>query len=93
MFLFGILKFVPNHFTDRFFVITDGKEYVSLTNNGYFIGKENELIRTVLTEEVNMLYEVFMAATLPEYQKERISRAVNEMRERLSASGEGNEEA
>ena len=57
------------------------------------IGKENELIRTVLTEEVNMLYEVFMAATLPEYQKERISRAVNEMRERLSASGEGDEEA
>ena len=46
MFLFGILKFVPNHFTNRFFVITDGKEYVSLTNNGYFIGKENELIAT-----------------------------------------------
>ena len=29
---------------------------------------ENELIKCVLLEEVNMLYEVFMAATLPEYK-------------------------
>ena len=44
MFLFGILKFVPNRFTDRFYVITDGKQYVSLANNGYFIGKEGEYV-------------------------------------------------
>ncbi len=44
MFVFGILKFVPNYFTSLFYVITDGKQYVSLTNNGYFIGKDNELL-------------------------------------------------
>lgn len=44
MFLFGILKFVPNLFTDRFYVITDGKQYVTLANNGYFIGKEGEYV-------------------------------------------------
>lgn len=46
MFLFGILKFVPNQFGDRFFVITDGKQYVTLANNGYYIGKENEFVAT-----------------------------------------------
>ena len=55
--------------------------------------EESEITRLVLLEEVNMLYEVFMAATLPEYQKERISKQVSAMREKLEArNGEENEE-
>lgn len=55
---------------------------------------EGELMRSVLLEEVNMLYEVFMAATMPEYQKDRVTKQVEAMRERLSSfSGGDNEEA
>jgi hypothetical protein len=54
--------------------------------------EESEIMRCVLLEEVNMLYEVFMAATLPEYQKERISKQVNAMRERLAAKDGQNDE-
>ena len=55
--------------------------------------EESEIMKCVLLEEVNMLYEVFMAATLPEYQKERISKQVSAMRDKLAAQdGEENEE-
>ena len=55
--------------------------------------KDSEVLKTILLEEVNMLYEVFMAATLPEYQKERISKEVGAMKEKLtSLSGGENEE-
>ena len=53
--------------------------------------RESQLFRTVLLAEVNMLYEVFMAATLPEYQKERITEEVNAMRARLTEAGENEE--
>ncbi|MBR5859040.1 MAG: hypothetical protein IKZ05_03880, partial [Clostridia bacterium] len=44
MFMFGILKFVPSEFTSDFPVITNGKDYVSLAGNEFFIGKEGELV-------------------------------------------------
>lgn len=45
---------------------------------------EREVFLTVLEEEVNMLYEVFMAASLPEFQKDRIARSVSLMREKIN---------
>ncbi|MBO5767420.1 MAG: hypothetical protein J6R49_02735 [Clostridia bacterium] len=44
MFMFGILKFVPSEFTGDFPVITNGREYISLAGNEFFIGKEGELV-------------------------------------------------
>ncbi len=44
MFVFGILKFCPSEFTNDFAVITDGKRYVSLAANSYYVGKEGELV-------------------------------------------------
>lgn len=53
---------------------------------------EREVLLTVLEEEVNMLYEVFMAASLPEFQKERIARSISLMREKINGAcgNEGN---
>ncbi len=44
MFVFDILKYVPSEFTGDFPVITDGKRYISLVGNSFFVGKEGELV-------------------------------------------------
>lgn len=46
MFMFGILKYVPGEFTGDFPVITDGKSYVSLAGDGFFVGKEGQLVNS-----------------------------------------------
>ena len=50
--------------------------------------KERERQRLILTSQTDMLYSVFMSSSLPQYQKDEISKRVAAMREALS-DGEG----
>ncbi len=52
----------------------------------------SEKIRTVISEQVSMLYDVFMFSSIPEYQKDAIGRRVEKMRN-LIAEGEVSENA
>jgi hypothetical protein len=44
----------------------------------------DEQIKTVLTAEIDMLYEVFMSAALPQYEKDRIGEKISLMKKTLS---------
>ena len=44
----------------------------------------DEQIKTVLTAEIDMLYELFMSAALPQYEKDRIGEKINLMKKTLS---------
>ncbi|MBO7304225.1 MAG: hypothetical protein J6V09_03300 [Clostridia bacterium] len=41
--------------------------------------------KTVLSSQIDMLYEIFMSSSLPQYQKEAVGNKVAEMRKRLAA--------
>ena len=47
---------------------------------------------TILTAQIDMLYEVFMAAAMPQYEKERIGESISSMKKKLSTLGDENEE-
>ena len=53
--------------------------------------KSKERYECVLNAQIDMLYEIFMAAALPQYLKERVGDRVAEMKHALE--GDGNEEA
>ncbi len=46
-------------------------------------GKESERLKTVLCAQIDMLYDVFMSSSLPQYQKDAIGQRVLKMREEL----------
>ena len=47
--------------------------------------REREAMRTILTNQVDMLYAIFICSSLPEYQKEEIGLKIQGMREELGA--------
>ena len=47
-----------------------------------------EHVSTVLMAEIDMLYEIFMAASLPQYLKERVGERVSEMKRALAEKEE-----
>lgn len=44
---------------------------------------EMDVLRSLLAEEVNLLYDIFSSSSLPQYQKEIVARRVEEMRATL----------
>ena len=53
-------------------------------------GKEGDVLK-VMSEQVELLYDVFMQSSLPEYKKERIGERIAAMRASLSNEEEKNE--
>ena len=53
--------------------------------------KEGNITRDLMEGEIDMLYDIFMAAALPEYLKERIGERVSEMKKRINISEDGND--
>ena len=51
---------------------------------------QSAALKTVLSSQIDMLYDIFMASSIPEYQKEAVGRRVAEMRKELSADECGN---
>ena len=47
-----------------------------------------ELFRTVMLSEVEMLYDIFMQSSLPQYSKDAVGERVKIMKERLSSGAE-----
>ena len=54
--------------------------------------KEREMLSVVLCAEVDMLYEIFMSASLPQYLKDNVGEKIRAMKSKLSGDKE-NEEA
>ena len=54
--------------------------------------KEREMLSVVLCAEVDMLYEIFMSASLPQYLKDNVGEKIRAMKSKLSEDKE-NEEA
>lgn len=46
---------------------------------------EREKLKLILTSQVDMLYEIFMASAIPQYQKDAASARIHSMREELGA--------
>jgi hypothetical protein len=53
--------------------------------------RSSEVLKSVLTAEVEMLYEIFMSASLPQYEKDRIGERVAAMKAALSSEATSNE--
>lgn len=47
---------------------------------------ENEKLKIIMKTQVDMLYDVFMCSSLPEFQKERIGERIKEMKEALGGN-------
>ena len=46
---------------------------------------ENEKLKIIMNTQVDMLYDVFMCSSLPEFQKERIGERIKKMKEALGS--------
>ena len=44
---------------------------------------ERENMRLILTEQIEMLYDIFMASSLPQFEKEAVGERINKMKEAL----------
>ena len=53
--------------------------------------KAREKINAVITEQVSLLYDVFMSSSLPEYRKEAVCKRLEKMK--ASIAGEGGEKS
>ena len=53
--------------------------------------KWNEQIKTVLTAQIDMLYDIFMTSALPQYQKDAVGERVQSMRSVLVGGDERND--
>ncbi len=51
---------------------------------------ERESMKLILSSQIDMLYSIFMASSLPQFEKEEIGNKISKMREELN-SYEGNE--
>jgi len=51
---------------------------------------ERESMKIILSSQIDMLYSIFMASSLPQFEKEEIGNKISKMREELN-SYEGNE--
>ncbi len=70
--------------------------YSSLSEVEYLLA-ENEKkqksaqdTRNILYSQVDMLYEIFMTSSLPEYKKDSVGKKISEMKKTLSADGVNN---
>ena len=52
---------------------------------------ENEIFRTLLRGQVDMLYDIFLSSSLPQFEKDRVGKRVEEMRLMLSQKRTGDE--
>ena len=54
------------------------------------VGTQAEALKAILSSQIDMLYDIFMASSIPEYQKEAVGIRVMEMRKELNADECGN---
>ena len=50
---------------------------------------ERESMKIILASQIDMLYSIFMASSLPQFEKEEIGNKISNMREELNSYGEG----
>lgn len=51
--------------------------------------RERESMKIILSSQIDMLYSIFMASSLPQFEKEEIGNKISKMREELNSYGEG----
>lgn len=51
---------------------------------------ENEKLKVILTAQIDMLYEIFMSASLPQYLKDNVGEKISEMKSALAKEVEEN---
>lgn len=49
--------------------------------------RDHEIMRILFSSQIDMLYSIFMASALPQYQKEEIGNKISKMREELESYG------
>ena len=54
---------------------------------------ENEQLKVILTAQIDMLYEIFMSASLPQYLKDNVGERIAEMKSALTKEVEENARA
>lgn len=52
---------------------------------------ENEKLKIILAAQIDMLYEIFMSASLPQYLKDSVGEKIGEMKSALGKEAEENE--
>ena len=52
--------------------------------------REKEELRLILTSQIDMLYDIFMASALPQYQKDAVGEKVAKMKGAISENAGGN---
>ena len=50
--------------------------------------REREALSIIMTSQIDMLYEIFMSASLPQYQKDAIGERIAEMKGALAKNGD-----
>ena len=64
-------------------VISSAESVEEQLNDMQHAHLENEKIKTVLTAQIDMLYEIFMSAALPQYLKDSVGERVGRMKAEL----------
>ena len=52
--------------------------------------REKQQLRTVMDAQIDMLYDIFMTATLPQYQKDAVGERIARMKEAIADNGREN---
>lgn len=69
--------------------VTDKLSLVESKVKDYdLLSKERDTMRTILENQIDMLYAIFISSSLPQYQKEEIGNKIQRMREELNSYDE-----
>ena len=66
------------------------KELADKVEDGEHAAADRENMKALMSSQIDMLYEIFMSSSLPQYQKEAISERVRVMKEVTASDGEAN---
>ena len=50
---------------------------------------ENEIFRELMRGQVDMLYDIFLSSSLPQFEKDRVGKRVEQMKQMLAQKTEG----
>ena len=64
------------------------KKLAALESNA----KENGQTRTVLTGQLDMLCDIFLSSSLPQFEKDRVSQRIERMKRELNAAADGEDD-
>ncbi len=53
--------------------------------------ERSEAMRSIMSAQVDMLYEIFMSSSLPQYQKDAVGERISEMKKALGTGADENE--